>query len=113
MDKTHHIWLLALLLCFGIEARADNVVSLSTASGAPGTEVTISVSMANTDAITTLQLSIPLDEELSLVENSANAGSRLSDHSVTVGTKNGVLNIVLPKKEIVETAPISKQIEIQ
>lgn len=95
MNKIYYIWLLALLLCFGIEARADNVVSLSTASGTPGTEVTVSVGMVNTDAITTLQLSIPLDEELSLVENSANAGSRLSDHSVTVGTKDGVLNIVV------------------
>ena len=86
--------LLALLLCFGIGARADNLISLASVSGAPGTEVTVSVSLANTDAITTLQLSIPLDDELSLVDNSASAGSRLSDHLVTAGVKDGVLNIV-------------------
>ena len=32
---------------------------------------------------------------------------------ISAKMENGVLNIVLPKKEIVETAPISKQIEIQ
>lgn len=95
MNHKYYISLLALLLCFGMGARADNVVSLSTASGAPGTEVTVSVNMDNTDAISTLQLSIPLDEELSLVDNSASAGSRLTDHDVTVGVKDGVLNITV------------------
>ena len=71
------------------------MVSLSSVSGTPGTEVTVSVSMTNADAITTLQLSIPLDEELSLVNNSASKSSRLSDHLVTTGVKDGVLNIVV------------------
>lgn len=71
------------------------MVSLSSVSGTPGTEVTVSVSMTNADAITTLQLSIPLDEELSLVNNSASKSSRLSDHLVTIGVKDGVLNIVV------------------
>ncbi|MBP5456310.1 MAG: Hsp20/alpha crystallin family protein [Paludibacteraceae bacterium] len=32
---------------------------------------------------------------------------------ISAKMENGVLNIILPKKEIVETAPVSKQIEIQ
>ena len=94
-NKKNHIWLMALLLCFGMGARAGNVVSLSSVSGAPGTEVSVSVSLENTDAVSSVQLSIPLDENLSLVGNSAVASDRLSDHSVTVGVKDGVLNIVV------------------
>lgn len=94
-NKKNILWLMALLLCFGIGVRAGNVVSLSSVSGAPGTEVSVSVSLENTDAVSTVQLSIPLDENLSLVGNSAVASDRLSDHSVTVGVKDGVLNIVV------------------
>ena len=61
-NKKNHIWLMALLLCFGMGARAGNVVSLSSVSGAPGTEVSVSVSLGNTDAVSSVQLSIPLDE---------------------------------------------------
>ena len=39
-----------LLLCFGMGARADNVVSIGTASGAPGDEVTVSIGLQNSDA---------------------------------------------------------------
>ena len=95
MKNGKYKYLLALLLCFSIGANADNVVSLSSESGLPNTEVTVSLSLANTDAITTLQLSIPLDENLSFVENSIVETSRLSSHSVTAGVKDGKLNIVV------------------
>ena len=55
-NKNNHIWLMALLLCFGIGVRAGNVVSLSSVSGAPGTEVSVSVSLENTDAVSTCLL---------------------------------------------------------
>ena len=60
--------LLLALLYFGIGAWADNVVSISTTEGAPGDEVTVNVSLTNTDAISSLQVSIPLDENLTLVD---------------------------------------------
>lgn len=87
--------LTALLLCFGMGARADNVVTIGTASGAPGEEVTVSVGLANTDAVSSLQLSIPMNEELTFVDGSAALGSRCTDHSVTAGVKDNMLNIMV------------------
>lgn len=37
----------------------------------------------------------------------------IEEDKISAKMENGVLNIILPKKEIVETAPVSKQIEIQ
>ena len=87
--------LFLLFLCFGIGARADNVVTIGTASGAPGDEVTVSVSMTNTDAVAALQVSIPLNEELSFVTGSATLSSRSNGHDVTAGVKDGTLNIMV------------------
>lgn len=91
--KKKKLTLLTLLLCFGIGARADNVVTLSSAEGSPGEEVTISIALENSDAVSSLQVSIPLDEELTLVEGSGQLGSRCGGHSLTVGVKDGVLNV--------------------
>ncbi len=87
--------LLLALLCLGMGAWADNVVTISTTEGAPGDEVTVSVSLTNTDAVSSLQVSIPLDENLTLVDGSGQKGSRCSSHSLTVGVKDGVLNVLV------------------
>ena len=84
-----------LLLCLGMGARAGNVVTISSAEGAPDDEVTISIGLQNTDAVSSLQVSIPLEENLSLVEGSGLLGSRCSSHSLTVGVKDGVLNVLV------------------
>ena len=95
MKKINISMLTVLLLCFGMGMRAGNVVTIGTASGAPGDEVTISVSLTNTDAVSSLQLCIPLNEQLSFVEGSASLGSRCADHSVTAGVKDAALNIMV------------------
>lgn len=87
--------LAALLLCFGVGARADNIVTIGTASGAPGDEVTLSIAMQNSDNIAALQLLIPLDEELSFVEGSAALTDRCGSHSVTAGMKDGELSLMV------------------
>ena len=87
--------MMALLLCCSIGAWADNNITLSDVQGAAGTEVTVSVSMTNTDAVSALQLSIPLDENLTFVENSQTAGNRLSGHTLSAGVKDGVLNVIV------------------
>jgi hypothetical protein len=74
-------------------AWADNIITISSAEGAPDDEVTVNVSMTNKDAIASLQVSIPLDENLTLVEGAGELGSRCGSHSLTVGVKDGVLNI--------------------
>lgn len=90
-----YINLLLLFLCGSVAASAENAVTLSSVSGASGTEVTVSVSMTNTDAVTNLQLSIPLDEGLSYVASSVRKKGRLKNHSVSAGVKDGVLNVVV------------------
>lgn len=92
MKKLKYI-VAALLLCFSMGAWADNIITISSAEGAPGDEVTVNVSMTNTDAISSLQVSIPLDENLTLVEGSGELGNRCASHSLTVGVKDGVLNV--------------------
>ena len=87
--------IISLLLCFGMGARAGNTVTIGTASGAPGDEVTVSVSLANTDAVSSLQLSIIMNEQLSFVDGSAVLSSRPTDHSVTAGVRDGALNIMV------------------
>lgn len=84
-----------LLLCFGMGARAANVVTVSSTEGAPSDEVTVSIGLENSDAVSTLQVSIPLDENLTLVSGSEQLGSRCSNHSLTVGVKDGMLNVFI------------------
>ena len=86
---------LFVLLCLGMGARADNIVKISSAQGATGDEVAISISLNNSEAVSSLQLSIPLDENLSLVENSGQLASRCGSHSMNVGVKDGELNIMI------------------
>ena len=74
---------LSLLLCFGIGARADNVLTITGGNGAPDEEVTVSFALTNTDAVTAMQLSIPLDEELTLVSGSLVKSARLANHDAS------------------------------
>ena len=85
--------LATVLLCLGIGARAENIVTISSTEGAPNEEVTISIGLQNSDAVSSLQVSIPLDENLKLVEGSGLLGSRCGSHQLTVGVKDGVLNV--------------------
>ena len=87
------ILMLLVLLCFGIGAWAENMITISSTEGAPGSEVTVSIGLTNTDAVSSLQVSIPLDENLTLVTGSGQLGSRCSSHSQTIGVKDGVLNV--------------------
>jgi len=87
--------MIVLLLCCGIGVWAENKIMLSNAQGAAGTEITISVSMTNSDAVSALQLSIPLDDNFTFVENSQKKGSRLSNHTLSAGVKDGILNVML------------------
>lgn len=87
--------LLALLLCFCIGARADNVLTITGGNGAPDEEVTVSFALTNSDAVTAMQLSIPLDEELTLVSGSLTKSARLVNHDASVSANNGVLTVMV------------------
>lgn len=86
--------MLSVLLCLGMKAQADNKVTLSAVDGKPGDEITVSIALSNTDVVSSLQLSIPFDEKtLTLVDGSGAPGSRCPNHLVTVGTKDGAINV--------------------
>lgn len=87
--------LAVLLLCFGMGARADNVLTITGGNGAPDEEVTVSFALANTDAVSALQLSIPLDEELTLVSGSLTKSARLVNHDASASANNGVLTVMV------------------
>ena len=71
-------------LCLSIQAIASNTITLSSVSGTPQTEVEVVVSLGNTDAITALELNIPLGEHLSYVDSSTVlASSRSNGHQLT------------------------------
>lgn len=87
--------IVVLLLRFGMGARAGNVVTISSAEGAPGEEVTVSISLQNSDALSSLQVSIPLNESLTFVPGSAQVGSHCASHAASVGVSNGTLQLVV------------------
>lgn len=89
------IVLLLVLLCFGMGARAGNVLTIGSAQGAPGEEVELALALENTDAVAALQVSIPLGEQLNYVEGSAAMTDRSNGHSVTAGVKDGTLNVMV------------------
>ena len=87
--------LTALLFCFGIGSWADNVISISSAEGAPDEEVSVSISLGNSASVSSMQVSILLDESLTLVSESGKLSSRCGSHSLAIGVKDNELNIVI------------------
>ena len=71
-------------LCLSIQAIASNTISLSSVSGTPQTEVEVVVSLDNSDAISALELAIPLGEHLQYVNASAVlASARSNGHQIS------------------------------
>ena len=78
-----YICTIIAVIC-SIFAIASNTITLSSVSGTPQTEVEVVVSLDNTDAITALELNIPLGEYLSYVDGSTVlASSRSNGHLLT------------------------------
>lgn len=89
-----HIILTLILLLGGLAARAENVVSVTSASGHPQDEVTLNVSLANTDATVAFQAEIPLGNQLTYVAGAVALNpSRITDHQVSAAVVGGSLRI--------------------
>lgn len=95
MQKRLILIYLAALLAFCIGARADNVVKIGSATGTPGDTVAISVVMENSDAVSALQLQVPMPGNCSLVAGSAATSARAAAHSATAGVRNDTLNLLV------------------
>ena len=86
--------ILASLLLLGFPCFADNVLSLSEASGHPSDTVEISLSLENTDGIVAIQLDIPLGTSLSYIAGSCVHTGRTNGHDLTASVVNGTLKII-------------------
>lgn len=73
---------LILMVLAGMVCHAQNTLSLSAASGHPNDEVTVSVSLDNSDAVSALEIVLPL-ENMTLVQGSATMGERSNGHTIT------------------------------
>jgi hypothetical protein len=86
--------ILCLAWCISTYAMAINTLSLSSVSGTPQTEVEVVVSLDNTDAITALEMNIPLGEHLSYVNSSATlATTRSNGHQLSTAQVGQELRI--------------------
>ena len=86
---------IAFCIVASVLARGANVVTLPSVAGSPGDEVTLSISLNNTDAVSALQLQIPIDDDISVVAGSEVLGNRATDHSATVGINGGTLVVMV------------------
>ena len=78
-----YIFLIIVAICSSV-AMAANTLSLSSVSGTPQTEVEVAVSFDNSDAISALEITIPLGEHLQYVNGSAVlATQRSNGHLIT------------------------------
>ena len=86
------IWLIAIL--YGSLAIASNTITLSSVSGTPQMEVEVVVSLDNTDAITALEMVLPLGEHLSYVDGSATlTTTRSNGHQISAAQVGQELRI--------------------
>jgi hypothetical protein len=87
---------LFVVMAFAITARATNTITLSSASGHPGDEVTVMLSLTGDDAVTAVDVSIPLTKYTSYVAGSAQlVAERSNGHSVSAATTDGALRILV------------------
>lgn len=89
--------ILFILICAcPLLASATNTLSLSAPSGHPGDTLTVSVALANTDAVTALQADIPLNANLAYIANSAELNTaRTNGHSIMASAVNDTLHIAI------------------
>ena len=82
------IWLAVWLV-----AQGQNTLSLTGGIGHPGDTVTVTLSMANSDAVTALQTFIPLGDNLTYVPYSAILTARSNSHQLSATVLDGSLRL--------------------
>lgn len=89
------IILILFLAIAGFMAQAGNMVTVSQTEGHPGDVVTVAVNVQNTDIITGMQISIPLDKFLSYEAGSVSLTERADGLQVSANASDGELHIVV------------------
>ena len=77
----------------GLSVQSQNTVSLTGGSGHPGDTVTVSLALANSDAVSAMQTFIPLGSNLAYVPGSAALTDRSNGHQLTATMRDGSLRI--------------------
>ena len=81
------------MIAVGLNAKGQNTLSLSSTQGHPGDTVTVSLSLANSDAVSAMQTFIPLGTQLTYVSGSAALSSRSNGHQMTATVLRDTLRI--------------------
>lgn len=93
------LWVVGLVLT----TNGANIFTISNAQGHPGDEVTISVSLDNSDAVAVAELLIPLDAQLTYVDGSCTLNSaRANGHYLSAEKENAGLRVVIYGFEVNE-----------
>lgn len=86
---------LALFLS-SLQANAENRVSLNSVSCRPGEEAELIVSLNNTNAVTAVQIDLPLNGYITYVNGSAQLSSaRSNGHSLSASTNGNTLSVLI------------------
>ena len=87
---------LFLAVSFVLTAKGANIFTISQAQGHPGDEVTVSVSLDNSDAVAVAELLIPLDAQMTYVDGSCVLNqSRSNGHVISAGADAEGLKVVV------------------
>ena len=106
----HLLLVCIMILSVAARAAADNIVNIGSVEGKPGDIVELRVGLTNSDNVSSVQVAIPIDSRIELVENSAKTTGRTSKHKVTAGVKDGKLNILVYSMSMDAIAPGSGDI---
>lgn len=88
--------ILTLLLCVASLTRAANILSFSSVEGSPGDTVSVSMSLANADIVSSLQVALPIDANTHFVNGSTVLTHRKgADHAVSAREVNGTLTLII------------------
>ena len=96
--QTHQRLAAAILLWLGccMLALPQNTVTLTGGEGKPGGQVSVSLGLKNTDALSAMQVDIPLDESLTFVEGSERIDSeRLGGYEIKVSRTEAGVRVLL------------------
>ena len=79
-----------------LAATASNLVSLSSVSGHPGDEVTVTASLANDDVVTAIEVLVPLNDHVQYIAESATLNSeRAADHTMSAAVVDDTLRVYI------------------
>lgn len=79
-----------------VAAIAGNKITLSSASGHPGDEVSLTASLTNDDAVTAVEVLVPLNEHVQYVAESATLNTgRATDHTMSAAVVDDTLRVYI------------------